>query len=461
MAWIELHQALVAHPKTKRLARRLGVNLPTAIGTLACLWCWCVEYAQDGNLERFDAQDIADAAEWTGDPEALIAALVEASFVDAENDVLRIHNWHKYAGRLMEQRRHHAANKQRARALYDNAELTKFVRDRDGDCCRYCGVTANFRDRKGAGGGTYDHVDPDGPNTLDNIVVACRACNAGKGRRTPDAARMPLLPPTGKSARNLHVGADKSAITVPNLTQHDQDPPQPPKGGGVVASGEPEVDPAPAPEPFEDGPVREPSDGDDILEAKSPSLVQVPAPSSRQVRPAPKPRDVYTSDFEAFWKLREWSGDKPVAHKHWVAAGLDVDEAKREVVMAAVAAQLADRAKAATAGVWYANWKHAEGWISGQRWNDPLKCEAGPKVVPIASGPADDLAGHRKLVAWCHSDRERIEVLVDRARGVNKVVLDLAEALEILEGRGIDAAIRWVAMATRAGVQARQGVSRG
>ena len=32
MAWIELHQALVAHPKTKRLARRLGVNLPTAIG---------------------------------------------------------------------------------------------------------------------------------------------------------------------------------------------------------------------------------------------------------------------------------------------------------------------------------------------------------------------------------------------------------------------------------------------
>ena len=263
----------------------------------------------------------------------------------------------------------------------------------------------------------------------------------GQSRDMSPETLTPPVPPTSPAPRTPH--------------------PHPPHNPPLNPAHVPAHVGAPEPLPFEDGPVREPSDGDDILEAKSPSLVQVPAPSSRQVRPAPKPRDVYTSDFEAFWKLREWSGDKPVAHKHWVAAGLDVDEAKREVVMAAVAAQLADRAKAATAGVWYANWKHAEGWISGQRWNDPLKCEAGPKVVPIASGPADDLAGHRKLVAWCHSDRERIEVLVDRARGVNKVVLDLAEALEILEGRGIDAAIRWVAMATRAGVQARQGVSRG
>lgn len=221
----------------------------------------------------------------------------------------------------------------------------------------------------------------------------------------------------------------------------------------------------PEPLPFEDGPVLEPGEGDDILEARIPALVQVSSgvPDAESPEAKRRKRRVHqvSEPFEAFWRLRKWSGDKPVAYKRWVTAGLDVDEAKREVAMAAVVAQLADRAKAATAGVWYADWKHAEGWISGQRWNDPLKCEAGPKVVPIAAGPADDLAGYRKLVAWCHSDRERVEVLVDRARGVNKVVLDVAEALEILEGRGIDAAIRWVAMATQAGVKARQGVSRG
>lgn len=211
----------------------------------------------------------------------------------------------------------------------------------------------------------------------------------------------------------------------------------------------------PEPLPFEDGPVREPGEGDDILEAKSEALVKVPA--GRGLQAAPKPKDVYPFEFEAFWKPYPRKVVKDAALESW----------KRALARGATAEEI-------RAGLdrWLGSvdWKeaemkhlpHATTWLNQRRWRDEPEQATRTAVIPVAAdGRPDDLAGYRKLVAWCHSDRERIEVLVDRARGVNKVVLDVAEALEILEGRGLDAAIRWVATAIQVGVKARQGVSRG
>ena len=61
MAWIESHQELARHPKTRKLARRLGVNLPTAIGHLHMFWWWAMDYSKSGDITSFDAIDIADA----------------------------------------------------------------------------------------------------------------------------------------------------------------------------------------------------------------------------------------------------------------------------------------------------------------------------------------------------------------------------------------------------------------
>lgn len=74
-------------------------------------------------------------------------------------------------------------------------ELREFVKTRDRSLCRYCGVRVNWADKKGPTGATYDHVDPDGDNTRDNVVVACRRCNGRKKDRTPAQAGMPLLRP--------------------------------------------------------------------------------------------------------------------------------------------------------------------------------------------------------------------------------------------------------------------------
>lgn len=112
MAWIESHQELAGHPKTKKLARKLNVSVPATIGYLHCLWWWAMDYAQEGRLGRYEPDDIADAMMWEGDSQLLITSLVEVGFLEQEQDGLHIHDWYDYAGRLIEKKN---ANKERMR----------------------------------------------------------------------------------------------------------------------------------------------------------------------------------------------------------------------------------------------------------------------------------------------------------------------------------------------------------
>jgi hypothetical protein len=111
--WNEVHVGLRDHPKTARLRRRLGVGLPAAIGSLVLLWAWAVRYAPDGDLSKFDPDVLADAAGWEDEPGQFVRALISAGFVDED---LTIHDWHAYAGRLMERRAANAERMRKARA---------------------------------------------------------------------------------------------------------------------------------------------------------------------------------------------------------------------------------------------------------------------------------------------------------------------------------------------------------
>lgn len=117
MAWIESHQELARHPKTRKLARALGVSVPCAIGHLHLLWWWALDYADDGELGGFDPEDLAEAAMWNGEPQAFIAALQSAGFLDE----LTIHDWQDYGGKLTEKRRADAERKREARRRTSSA----------------------------------------------------------------------------------------------------------------------------------------------------------------------------------------------------------------------------------------------------------------------------------------------------------------------------------------------------
>lgn len=98
--WIELHVGTPDHPKVRKLARRLSVSEPTALGHLAAFWLGAATYAEDGDLSVHDAEDIAIWSKWDGDPNAFLAALRECQFLDGS----AIHNWTKYAAGLLASR---------------------------------------------------------------------------------------------------------------------------------------------------------------------------------------------------------------------------------------------------------------------------------------------------------------------------------------------------------------------
>lgn len=146
MAWIESHQGLMHHPKTKRLARLLGVSVPTAIGHLHCLWYWALDYAQDGDLTSYDEIDVAGGALWDGDEREFSEALVKAGFVDL--DPPRIHDWMDYAGMLIERRKADAERKREYRERMSrgrNRDGARTSGGRPADVQRTSGVTVPNR----------------------------------------------------------------------------------------------------------------------------------------------------------------------------------------------------------------------------------------------------------------------------------------------------------------------------
>jgi DnaD/phage-associated family protein len=131
MAYVEAHAGLRDHLKTKKVARLLGVPKVQVIGHLLCLWWWCQEYAQDGDLSAFDAADIAEAAEWEGDPQTFVDALLNcavkdrAGFLrhDPDTGALLVNDWYQYGGKLFVQRAQSAERMRNYRAR--NADVTR------------------------------------------------------------------------------------------------------------------------------------------------------------------------------------------------------------------------------------------------------------------------------------------------------------------------------------------------
>lgn len=59
--------------------------------------------------------------------------------------------------------------------------LTVPVRRRDGDNCRWCGVLVQWRGKPTNRKATFDHLVPGEAGTVETMIVACTACNSGRG----------------------------------------------------------------------------------------------------------------------------------------------------------------------------------------------------------------------------------------------------------------------------------------
>lgn len=154
--------------------------------------CYCGAHLTDGMIPKAAVPMLVAEA---GVKAAAAAKLVEVgSWID-HGDTIEVHDYLVY-NPSREQVRNDRQTRERKRNLHSDAALVQAIRRRDLNECRYCGCAVSWKDRRGPRGATYDHVDPDGPNTLDNVVVACRGCNSAKGHRTPEEAGMDLLGPS-------------------------------------------------------------------------------------------------------------------------------------------------------------------------------------------------------------------------------------------------------------------------
>jgi hypothetical protein len=124
MAWIESHQSLRDHPKTRKLARILDISVPAAIGHLHCLWWWAMDYSDDGDISRHDALDIAIGGGWDDDPGRFVDALVAVGFLDSDDDHTGIHDWPDYGGKLTSRRKANAERMRDARAKENKPRAT-------------------------------------------------------------------------------------------------------------------------------------------------------------------------------------------------------------------------------------------------------------------------------------------------------------------------------------------------
>lgn len=93
--WIKSDQSLLNHPKLLKLKTESKIELDTTIGRLHRLWWWCLDYAFDGDLRKFDASMIESACDLS------LSDLISSGFVDYR-PYRRIHNWWHHAGRYLQ-----------------------------------------------------------------------------------------------------------------------------------------------------------------------------------------------------------------------------------------------------------------------------------------------------------------------------------------------------------------------
>ncbi len=88
---IRLQTSWLHHPKRQKLQRRLG---PDGVVGFIDLLLSVSQSKPSGRLDGWDREDIALAAQWDGDADTFMDALVELRLLDVEDDcVYSIHDW--------------------------------------------------------------------------------------------------------------------------------------------------------------------------------------------------------------------------------------------------------------------------------------------------------------------------------------------------------------------------------
>lgn len=101
MPWIEYHTALRDHWKIQRLADIIGSDYISALGAISCLWLWVTEYSPNGDISRFQDNEIRNAARCKSE-KFCKSSLLSCELID---DKEFIKDWKKHGLKLLVSKR--------------------------------------------------------------------------------------------------------------------------------------------------------------------------------------------------------------------------------------------------------------------------------------------------------------------------------------------------------------------
>lgn len=126
--WYKAHVDLPDHPKTSAAAYILGIDADLLVGKLYRLWSWALCNREDGFFAKHEIPLIAEKMRWKKSEKKLMEALLNvpkgenAGFITEAEGGYQLYNWHKYAGKLIENRKNEAERKaKKAKEIRQNS----------------------------------------------------------------------------------------------------------------------------------------------------------------------------------------------------------------------------------------------------------------------------------------------------------------------------------------------------
>jgi hypothetical protein len=233
MNFIPVYDTLPRHRKTKKLMRLLDISLFDAMGYLTTFWFWAMDFASNGELDKYDPCDIADAATWSDDPNLFLNAMIEAGFVDKIGDALSIHDWMEYGGKLLTSKQQHAKRMADVRAQKQHVPSTCVSRDDHvpSTCVSRDEHVPSIQERRGEEITLEDITLEERRVREGTPFTALPLIPPGETKKTDDASDLPVEIPSSKAipATNQESGSEGTLPHVAPTPSLDLDGGEEPK----------------------------------------------------------------------------------------------------------------------------------------------------------------------------------------------------------------------------------------
>lgn len=186
------------HPKTRKLAKRLGLE---GVRSLQILWLWASQNKPDGDLSGMDWEDVELAADWTGEERAFFDYCLGV-WIDETPEGYVLHDWaeHNPWQAEAEARKEQA----RANALSGWKKRRAAKQAQDSDNADYmqqqCETDATVKQPHDSGNAPF--LNPSSINI--NTLTSFECLSPPDGGDAPQQPESELFDPKEKSSDKVH-----------------------------------------------------------------------------------------------------------------------------------------------------------------------------------------------------------------------------------------------------------------